>query len=157
VWEFEEEPAEKDELILDALHPLYLNIFFDSAIFYFPCEYSSPNVSTSYHSPNTSDVSISLHCREDTYFYANPLNLSFFVPKNEEGGHSCFSSTPLYDSSDHEDVDEHLEFFYHGCHDLFISSFDHDVDSHTIDPSKPQVFDDLPTNEVETPQVVEAL
>lgn len=69
----------------------------------------------------------------------------------------CFSLTPLYDSSNHEDTNVHLEFSDHGCSDLFTHSFDHDVDSLAIDLSKPSVFDDLPTDKVEIPQDVEEL
>ena len=63
----------------------------------------------------------------------------------------------MYDSSDHEDVDKHIKFSDHGCHDLFSPSFDHDVHLFTVDISKPPVFDDLPIAGVETPQVVEEL
>lgn len=62
----------------------------------------------------------------------------------------------MYNSLDHEDVDEHIEFSDCGYHDLFNPSFDHDVDSLVVDISKPLIFDDLPDDEVETPQYVEA-
>lgn len=44
----------------------------------------------------------------------------------------------------------HLEFFGHGCHDLFIHSSNHDADFSTIDISKPPVFDDPSSDEYET-------
>lgn len=63
----------------------------------------------------------------------------------------------MYDLSDHEDVDVHLEFSDRGCHDIFTHSFDHDSDSPIIDLSKPPIFDDPSSDEVETPQAIEAL
>lgn len=57
--------------------------------------------------------------------------------------------------SDHEDVDGHLKFLDHGYCDLF-TPFDHDGDSFIVDTSNPLCFDDIPNDEVETPQVVEA-
>ena len=87
----------------------------------------------------------------------NPPNISSFISINSEGEKLCFSSTPLYYSSDHEDFDVHLEFSDRGCHDIFTHSFDHGSDSSTIDLSKPPVFDDPSFNEVETPQVVQAI
>jgi len=50
-----------------------------------------------------------------------------------------------------------MEFSDRGCRDLFSPSFDHDVDSFIVDLSKPPIFDDLPVDEVEALQVVEAL
>jgi len=50
-----------------------------------------------------------------------------------------------------------LNFFNHGCRGLFINSFDHDVDSLTVDIFKLLVFEDIYSYEVETPQAVEAL
>lgn len=98
---------------------------------------------------------MSFDCGEDTSFLLNPPNLSSFLSGNSEGEKNCFSSTPLEDSSDHEDADIHLEFSNQVCHDLFTHSFDHDVDLLVIDLSKPPTFDDLPIDEVKTPQVVE--
>lgn len=64
----------------------------------------------------------------------------------------------MYDSLDHEDVVvHHLEFSYHGCRDTFIPSSDHDSNMPTVDLSKPPVFDDPSSDELETPQVVKEL
>ena len=49
VWESEEECTRKDDLLLSAPHPLFLDIFGDSAIVNIPCENSFPNASTSDH------------------------------------------------------------------------------------------------------------
>lgn len=69
----------------------------------------------------------------------------------------CFSSTPLYGSPDHEDVVVHLNFLYHGCHDIFTHSCDHDFNSPLIDISNPPIFDDPYSDEVENPQDFKAL
>lgn len=87
----------------------------------------------------------------------NPPNLSFFLSGNSEGEKLSFSTTPLYDSLDDEDVDAHLEFSDRACREIFTHSFDHNVDSLAIDISKPLVFGDLPSDEVETPQDFDAL
>ena len=63
----------------------------------------------------------------------------------------------MRDSSNHEDVDEHPKFSDHGCHDLCTSSFNHIVHSLTVNMSRPLVPNDIPINEVKTPQAVEAL
>lgn len=60
------------------------------------------------------------------------------------------SSNPLYDSSDHEDADEIIDFSDRRGHDLFTLIFDHDVDSIIVDLSKPPIYDDLSVDEVET-------
>ena len=86
----------------------------------------------------------------------NPLDLSSVIFGNSEGENFCFSSTPLYDSSDHEDANVH-EFSNRGCRDLFTHSFDHDSDLPTVDFSKPLVSDDPYFDEVETPQSIKAL
>jgi len=85
VQEFEEELVVADELLLSAPHVLYPNIPCDSAIYDFRCENISLDVSTSDHSQDTSDVSISLHCGEDTYLSENPFNISSVISKNIEG------------------------------------------------------------------------
>ena len=54
---------------------------------------------------------------------------SAHVPRNIEGEFVYFSSTPLFDSSNHEDTDEIIDFSDHSCHDLFAPVFDHDDDS----------------------------
>lgn len=59
--------------------------------------------------------------------------------------------------SNHEDADKHPEFFDLGCHDLFTSSSDHNVDSTAVNLSKTLVYGDLSIHEVETPRTVEAL
>ena len=101
VWESEEEFGVKDDLLLSAPHPLYPNIFHGSAISILSCETLFRNFSTSDHLQNTWDASISFDYGEDKYFFLDPPNLSSYFSKNTEGEISHFSSSPLYDSSDH--------------------------------------------------------
>ena len=104
----------------------------------------------------TSDVSLSLHCREDASSSQNPSHISSVISKNTEGEHPYFSSTPLHDSSNHEDPNKHPKFYDCCCRDLCTYSFDHNVDPLIVNISKPLVSDDLSINEVETPQAIEA-
>jgi len=98
VWEFEDEPVVKDDLLPCAPHPLFPDILGDFSIVYFMCENTFPDASTSNHSENKPDVILSLHNREDTFLFTNALNISSVISENIDGEHSCFSSTPLYDS-----------------------------------------------------------
>ena len=98
-----------------------------------------------------------IFCGEEKIFFLNPPNLPSFLSTNLEGEQLCFSSTPLYYSSDHEDTNEVIDFTDHSYHDLFTPISDHDDDSITVDFSKPPVYDDLSVNEFKTPQIVKAL
>jgi len=62
-----------------------------------------------------------------------------------------FSSTPLCDSLNHGHANKHMEFFDLGYRDLSTSSYNHDVDSIVVNPSKEMVYDDVFVDEVETP------
>lgn len=99
----------KDDLLLSAPPPLFPDIFGDSPISNFLCVNTSTDVSTVDHSHNTLDGSPSFNNGKDKSFIENPLDSSFSFSRNVEG--------------------EHLKFFYHGCHDLCTSSFDHYVHS----------------------------
>lgn len=147
----------KDDSLPIAPHLLYLDIPCDFATVDFPCENSFPDVSTSDHSQDTSDVSMSLNFGDDTSSFENLSKLSSIISENTEGEHPRFSSTHLHDSSNHKDADKHLEFSDLGCHYLSTSSSDHDVDSIVVNLSKTLVYDDLSVDEVETPHTVEAL
>ena len=111
VWESREEPTEKDDSSLAAPHLLYLDIPCDFATIELPCENSFPDVSTSGRSLDTSDVSLSLQCKEDTSSSKNPFNLSSIISENTEGEHLCFPYTPFLDPSNHEDANKDPEFF----------------------------------------------
>ena len=124
VQESKEEPVVKDDSLPSTPHPLYPDIPCDSATSDSPCENSFPNASTSNRSQDTLDVSLSLYCGEDTSSSKNPSNLSFVISENTEGEHPCFSSTPLPNSSNHEDADKHPQFSDLGCRDLSTSSSD---------------------------------
>lgn len=95
VWEPEEELAVKHDLLLFSPYLLFPNIFCDFSISNLSCENSSSNVFTSDHSQNTSDVSLSFDCREDTSFFFILTRLSSFLFENLEDEYFCFSSTPL--------------------------------------------------------------
>lgn len=151
VRESKEDPPVKDESLPANSHLIHPDIPCDSTTVDFSCEISFLDASTSDHSQDTSDVNLPLEFREDTSSLENPFNLSSIFLENIEGEHLCFSSTPLLDSSNHEDVDEHLEFSNLSCCDLFTSSSDHDVDSINVNLSKTLVYDDLSVNEVKTP------
>lgn len=145
------EPVVKDDLLLSAPPPHFLDIFGDYAISNFPCVNSSTNASTFDHSQNTLDVSLSFDNEEEKSFIENPLDFSSTFSGNTEGEHSCFSLTPLHDSSNHEDANEHAKCDDHGFHGIYTSSFDHDIYSLTLNLSKPLVSNDLSIEEVETP------
>jgi len=98
-----------------------------------------------------------LRTREETYLLPNILSISSFIPKNAEGEHSFLSSTPLYDSSDHEYADEHTKLSNCGCRDHFSPPFDQDVDSFSVELYKPSILEDLLVREVKTPRDVKAL
>jgi len=83
------------------------------------------------------DVSPSSDNREDKSFLDNPLDLSSAFSENTEDGFVRFLSTPLFDSSDHEDANEIIDFSDCGYRDPFTPIFDHDHDSIAIDFSKP--------------------
>lgn len=135
VQESKEEPTVNHDSLLAVPHPLYPDIPCDSVTVDFPYENSFPDVSTSDHSQDTLDVSLSLCCGEDTSSSENLSNLSFVISEDTEGEHLCFSYTPLPNSSNHEDVKKHPEFFDLGCHDLSTSSSDHDVESTVVNLS----------------------
>jgi len=157
VGEYKEETPMKDDSLPPVPHPLYHDIrcYFSTANFH--CERSFPNVSTSSDSQDTSNVSLSLHYREETSSSENTSNLSYVIYENIEGENPYFSSTPLHDSSNHKDVDKHPKFSDLGCHNLSTSSSDHDVHSLVLNPSKPLVYHDLPIDEVETLQTIDAI
>jgi len=136
---------------------LFPDISRDSTISDFPRENSSTDAPTFDHSQNTRNASISFNSGKDKSLIENPLNISSTFSRNIEGEHSCFSYTPLYDSSNHEDVNEHPKFSHHYCRDPHTSSFDHIIDSLILNLSKPLVSDDLPMYKVETPQCVKEL
>lgn len=46
--------------------------------------------------------------------------MSSLLSGNLEGEKICFSSTPLYHLSDHQDVDAHIELSNHGCSDILL-------------------------------------
>ena len=147
----------KDDSLSFEHPPFFLNIFGETAIHDFACVSPSKNAPIFDHSQDTSDVGPSFDKGEDKSFVENPLDLSSVFSGNTEDEFVHFSSTPLFDSSDHEDADEIIDFFDRGYRDPFTLVFDHDHDSITVDLLKPLIYDDLPDDELETPKVVEEL
>lgn len=100
---------------------------------------------------DTPYVSPSSNNGEDQSLIENPLDLSSDFSRNVEGKHPSSSSTPLCDSSNHEDANQHAKFSDPGCHDLFTSSSNQDVYSLIVNLYKPLVYQNSSLNEVETP------
>jgi len=140
----------EDDSLLSTPPPFFPDIFGDYDIPDFACVSPSMDAPIVEFLQNTPDVSPSSYNGEDQSFLENPLDFSSAFSKNAEGEHSCISSTPLCDSSNHEDVEKHLEFFDIGFRDLSTSSSDQNVDSIIVSMSKTLVCDDLSINEVET-------
>ena len=103
-----------------------------------------------YVSQNTSDVIPSSNNIEDESFIENPLDFLSTFFQSIEGEFFHFSCTLVFDLSDHEDVNEIIDFTDHSCRDLFTPIFNHDDDSITGDFSKKLVYDDLYVDEFET-------
>jgi len=157
VYESKEEPAVKDDSLPSAPHSLCPDSPCDSATIDFPCENSFMVVSTFDCSQDMLDDNLSLHFTDDKSSSKNASNLSSVISKNNKGERPFFSSTPLRDSSNHEDANKHCGFSDLGCRDLSTSSSNHHFYSILFNPSKPLVYDDLSVDKVETSQIVEAL
>jgi len=156
-WKPEQQPMAKDDSLPSTPPPLFPDIFNYSSIADFshvsPCT-DAPIVD---HSQNTLDVGPSFDSGEEKSFIQHPHDSSFAFSRNAEGEHYCFSSTPLCDSSNHEDVEKHPEFSDLGCHDLSTFSSNEDVDLIIVNMSKILVYDDLFVDKVKTPQTIEEL
>lgn len=142
----------KDDSLSSEPPPFFPNIFSELVIHDFACVSKSTYAPIVDHSKDTPDVGPSFDNIEDKLFIENPLHLSSIFARNTEDKFFRFSSTPLFDSSNHEDVDEIIDFSDHGSRGLFTPIFGHDHDSTTIDLSKPSVYVDLYNDEVETPK-----
>lgn len=156
-WEHEHQLTAKDDSLLSTPPLFFPDIFGDSSILDFTCVSSSTDAPIVDHSQNTPDLIPSSDNGEDQSFFENLLDFSSTFSRNAEGEFFRFSSTPLFDSLDHEDANEIIDFVYHSCHGPFIPVFNHDVDSIVVYFSNPPTYDDIFVDEVETPQTVEAL
>jgi len=156
-WELEHQNSVKDDSLPSDPPPFFPNIVGEPTTHDFACVSSSMDAPIVDLLQDTLYVSPSSNNGEDQSFIGNPLDLSSTFSRNAEGEHPSSSSTPLCDSSNHEDVDQHPEFSDLGCHDTFTSSSNHDFDSLVVNLSNPLVYEDLSINEVETPQTIEAL
>ena len=154
-WDLEHQHSAKDDSLISDSPPFFCNLFGERSIHDFACV--SMDTPIFYHSQDSPDVSPSFNNEDDKLLIENPLDPSFFFSRNIEDEFVRFSSTPLCDSSNHEDADQHPDFSDIGCCDLFTSSSNHDVDPLIVNLSKPLVYEDPSINEVETPQNIEAL
>jgi len=156
-WELEPQHSAKDDSLPSEPPPFFPSFFGEPTIHDFACVSSSTDAPIVDHSQESPDVSPSFDNGEEKLFIEDPLDPSPVFSGNTEDEFVHFSSTPLFDSSDHEDVEEFIDFSDHGCHYPFSSNFNHDHESIVVDFLKPPVYDDLLDDEVETPKVVEAL
>ena len=113
----------KDDSLLSEPPPFLPDIFGEPAIHHFACVSPSMDAPIFYYSQDTLDVSPSFENEEDKLFIENPLEFSSAFSGNTEGAFVRFSSMPLFDSSDHEDVDEIIDFVDHSYRDLFALVF----------------------------------
>jgi len=150
-WELEHQHSMKDDSLPSQPPSFFPNIIGEPAIHDFTCVSSSMNAPIVDLSQDTPYVSLVSNNGEDQSFIGNPLDLSSAFFRNAEGEHPSSSSTPLCDLSNHEDANQHPEFFDLGCCDLFTSSFDHDVDSLIVYLYNPLVYEDPSINKVKTP------
>lgn len=109
------------------------------------------------HSQDSPNVSPSFDNEEDKLLIENPLDSSSVFFKNTENEFVRFSSTPLFNSSDHKDAEELIDFSNHGIRDPFYSILDHNHEYIAVDLEKPPLYDDLLDHEVETPKTTKAL
>lgn len=156
-WEFEHQHSAKEEFLPFEPPLFFPSIFGEPAIHDFTCVSSSTYAPIVDHSQDSSNVGPSFNDGEDKLFIENLLDLSSVFSKNTEDEFVRFSTTRLFYSFDHEDANEIIDFSDRGDRDPFVSIFDHDHESITIDLSKPPVYDDLFDDEVETPKTIKAL
>jgi len=150
-WDLEHQHSVKDDSLPSEPLPFFPSFFGEPAIHDFTCVSSSTDAPIIDHSQDSPDVSPSFDNGEDKLFVEDPLDPSSVFSGNTEDEFVHFSSTPLFDSFDHEDVEEFIDFSDHGSCDRFASNFDHGHESITIYLSKPSMYDDLLDDEVETP------
>jgi len=75
------------------------------------------------HSQDSPDVNPSFNNGEDKLFIEDPLDPSSVFSINTRDEFVHFSSSPLFDSSDHEDAKEFIDFSDRGGRDPFSSIF----------------------------------
>ena len=147
----------KDDSLPYEPHRFLPSFFGELAIHDFVCVSSSMVAPIVGHLHDSPDASPSFDNREDKLSIEDPLDPSSVFSRNTEDEFILFSSTPLFNSCDHEDAEEFIDFSNCGSCDQFTSIFYHDHDSIAVDLSKPPVYDNLSDDEVETPKTVKAL
>jgi len=136
-WEFEHQHLTKDDSLPFKPPPFFPDIFGEPAIPDFACVSPSTDEPIVDRLLDTLDVGPSFDNEGDKFFIENPLDLSCAFSRSTEGEFVLFSSTTLFDSSDHEDIDEIVDFSDRGYRDPYTSIFDHDHESIAVDLSKP--------------------
>jgi len=109
-WELEHQHSARDDSLPFEPHLFFPNIFGEPAIHDFACVYSSTDAHIVVHSQDSPNDGLSFNNGEDKLFIENPLDLSFIFFGSIEDEFVRFSSTPLVDSSDHEDDMKSLIF-----------------------------------------------
>lgn len=122
-WELEHQHSAKDDSLLSGT-PMFLPSFCGELVIHdFVCVSSSMDAPIFYHWQDSLDASPSFENGEDNLFIEDPIDPSSVFSRNTEDDFGCFSSTPLFDSSDHEDAEEFIVSYDHGDRDLFASIF----------------------------------
>lgn len=122
-WELEHQHSKKDDS-LPFEPPLFLPRFFgEPTIHDFVCVSSYIDAPVVDHSQDSSDASPSFENSEDKLFIEDPLHPSSVFSGNTEDEFVLFSSTPLFDSSDHEDAKEFIDFSNRSGRGSFSSIF----------------------------------
>lgn len=110
-WELEHQHSVEDGSLPSEPPPFFPRFFGEPAIHDFPCVSLSTDAPIVGHSQNSPDVIPSFNNKHDKLFIEDPLDPSSILSRNIEDEFIRFSSTPLFDSSDHEDAEEFIDFF----------------------------------------------
>lgn len=117
-WELGHSQTLEDNPCLSTPPPFVPDILSNPAIPDFSYVSLSMDAPIIHHSQGTPDVSPSSDNGDDQSFIKHLLDFSSIFSGNAKYEDSFFSSTPLRDSSNLEDADQHLEFFDLGYCDL---------------------------------------
>jgi len=103
--------------------PFFPSFFGEPAIHDFACVSSSTDALIVDHSQNSPGVIPSFENGEDKLCIEYPLDPSSVFSRNTEDEFVFFSSTPMFDSSNHEDAKEFIDFSNLGSCDPFAYVF----------------------------------
>jgi len=136
---------------------LFPNLFGEPTIEDFSCVSSSIDAPIVDHSQDSSKVGPSFNNGEDKLLIEDPLDPSSVLSGDTKNEFVHFSSTHLFDLSDHEDAKEFIDFSNRGDHDPLTSIIYHDHDSIVVDLSNPTIYDDPLDDGISTPKIVDTL